>query len=167
MRAAAASQADPVPPLRVLEAKIPAPVVTLAVALVMRWQFLQAAPQVQAGSPRAVATVVVALGSAAIAAAAFFAFWRAGTTINPMRPERASVLVTGGVYRFTRNPMYLSLLLLLVAYAIELAAPLALLGPLVFAAYITRYQVLPEERVLERKFGADWVRYRSAVRRWL
>ena len=57
--------------------------------------------------------------------------------------------------------------LLLLAYAIELAAPLALLGPVVFVAYITRYQVLPEERVLERKFGADWTRYRSMVRRWI
>jgi len=153
--------------LRALEAKIPAPVVTLAVALVMRGLFLQAAPQVQTGSLRAMATVVVALSSAAIALAAFFAFWRAGTTINPMRPERARVLVTHGIYRFTRNPMYLSLLLLLLAYAIELAAPLALLGPVVFVAYITRYQVLPEERVLERKFGADWTRYRSMVRRWI
>lgn len=105
--------------------------------------------------------------SALVAIAAFAGFWQARTTINPLQPDRASVLVTHGIYRFTRNPMYLSLLLLLVAYASQLGTWAAFAGPVAYVAYITRFQILPEERVLLSKFGAEYDAYRRRVRRWL
>jgi len=105
--------------------------------------------------------------SALVAIAAFAGFWQARTTINPLQPERASVLVTHGIYRYTRNPMYLSLLLLLVAYASHLGTWVAFVGPLAYVAYITRFQILPEERVLLSKFGAEYEAYRRRVRRWI
>ena len=105
--------------------------------------------------------------SALVAIAAFAGFWQARTTINPLQPERASVLVTHGIYRYTRNPMYLSLLLLLVAYASHLGTWVAFAGPVAYVAYITRFQILPEERVLLSKFGAEYEAYRRRVRRWI
>ncbi len=105
--------------------------------------------------------------SALVALAAFAGFWKARTTINPLKPDRASVLVTHGIYRFTRNPMYLSLLLLLVAYASELGSWVAFAGPAVYVAYITRFQIVPEERILASKFGDEFAEYKRRVRRWI
>jgi protein-S-isoprenylcysteine O-methyltransferase Ste14 len=95
------------------------------------------------------------------------AFRRARTTVNPHRPAKATVLVTTGVYRVTRNPMYLGLVFLLVASTVYLSVPLLLFGPLAFVLYIGRFQIRPEERVLAGLFGAEYSRYTSRVRRWL
>jgi protein-S-isoprenylcysteine O-methyltransferase Ste14 len=84
-----------------------------------------------------------------------------------MKPETATALVCGGVYTVTRNPMYLGLLVLLIAWAVYLSSAWALLGPLAFAVYITRFQILPEERALGTLFGAEYAAYRARVRRWL
>jgi protein-S-isoprenylcysteine O-methyltransferase Ste14 len=94
-------------------------------------------------------------------------FLRRRTTINPLHPERASVLVTGGVYSITRNPMYVGLCCLLLAWAVYLWSPWALAGPVLFVLWITRWQIVPEERVLERVFGDEYRAYRTRVRRWL
>ena len=82
-------------------------------------------------------------------------------------PERASALVERGIYRHTRNPMYLGLLCLLLGWTLALGQWAALLGPLVFVVYITRFQIVPEERVLLAHFGAAYDDYRQRVRRWL
>jgi len=95
------------------------------------------------------------------------AFFGSRTTINPMRPDQASALVTGGIYRLTRNPMYVGMTCLLSAWAVQLAALPAWLGPLAFVLYITRFQILPEERALAARFGAEFTDYASRVRRWL
>ena len=102
-----------------------------------------------------------------MALAAFVTMSRARTTINPFSPMRAAHLVTGGPFRFSRNPLYLSLLLLLVAYALRLDAWQVWLAPAVFAAYVTWFQIIPEERVLRRKFGDAFVRYCARTRRWI
>lgn len=155
------------PPLHALETRIPAPVVAVLIAAAMH--LLQ--PVTELGDGEAVLRkVLLDLSwqlSGVCALAAFFGFLRSRTTINPLKPERASVLVTDGIYRYTRNPMYLSLLLLLLGYAIELWCWPALLGPAAYVAYITRFQILPEERVLEGKFGADYLAYKRRVRRWI
>lgn len=149
-----------------LETKLPAPFVALAIAAGM-WLYWRDT-QVMASSwdLRIAVSVAISQFSAALVLAAFVAFRRAHTTINPMHPERAAALVTHGIYRFTRNPMYLSLVLLLLAYAIRFDAVGALGGPVVFAAYVTRFQVLPEERALEAKFGMQYEDYCRRVRRW-
>jgi len=72
-----------------------------------------------------------------------------------------------GIYRFTRNPMYVGLALVLLGWAALLSSPWALLGPLVFVLYINRFQIAPEERVLSAKFGAAYTEYIARVRRWL
>jgi protein-S-isoprenylcysteine O-methyltransferase Ste14 len=96
-------------------------------------------------------------------------FLRRGTTFHPGRRALAgatSLMVTG-VFRYTRNPIYLGMAIMLVAWAIFLQNVLALLGPVIFIAFITRYQIKPEEEALEKVFGEDYARYKARVRRWV
>ena len=150
-----------------LELKIPPPIIAALVALAM-WFAARALPPVSMPlSVRVALTTLFVLPGVAFSATAAILFGQARTTRNPMRPEAASSLVRAGAYRFSRNPMYLGLLLLLVGWAAGLASAVALLGPVVFAAYITRFQIKPEERALAALFGADYADYQRSVRRWL
>ncbi len=94
-------------------------------------------------------------------------FRRRGTTLNPLHPETASALVTSGVYRISRNPMYAGFLLGLCGWACYLANRYALAGPVIFVLYMNYFQIRPEERALERLFGQEYDAYRRLVRRWL
>ena len=95
------------------------------------------------------------------------AFRASRTTINPLKPERSSSLVVGGIYRITRNPMYVGMAFLLLAWAVHLSAWLSFTGILAFVLYITRFQIRPEERALQRIFGEAFNAYCARVRRWL
>ena len=94
-------------------------------------------------------------------------FRRAKTTVNPLKPEQASSLVTSGIYRWSRNPMYVGFALFLVAWAAWLASPWTLLGVAGFVLYMNRFQIGPEERALASLFGIDFNHYCASVRRWL
>jgi len=150
-----------------LDHKIPPPVVAV-VALPVMWLLSSVLPRVEYSPTVRVALAggVLVIGLAFSIAGAL-AFRRAKTTVNPLRPEQASTLVTTGVYRITRNPMYVGLMLALLAWAVWLASPLSLAGPVLFIAYIDRFQIRPEEAVLTAKFGAVYEQYESAARRWL
>jgi len=95
------------------------------------------------------------------------AFRQSHTTVDPVHPERASTLVVGGVYRFTRNPMYLGFALLLLAWVVYLSAWLGVLVIALFVAYMNRFQIKAEERALESQFGQAFREYKKSVRRWL
>jgi protein-S-isoprenylcysteine O-methyltransferase Ste14 len=113
-----------------------------------------------------IAGALAALG-VTVAIAGVVAFRRKRTTVNPFTPSASSFVVSSGVYRISRNPMYLGFLLTLAAWAVFLSnAGAALLLPF-FAAYMTEYQIKPEERALHAKFGSEYARYMSCVRRWL
>jgi protein-S-isoprenylcysteine O-methyltransferase Ste14 len=114
-----------------------------------------------------VVAILLLLAAGAIGIAGVRAFGRARTTVDPLRPEKASSLVTAGIYRRTRNPMYVALAIALLAWAVWLAHPLTLLGVAAFVAWISRFQIAPEERALHALFGAEFDRYCSEVRRWL
>jgi len=86
---------------------------------------------------------------------------------SPLEPEAATSLVTGGIYRYTRNPMYVGFAALLLGWAVYLAVPWVLLGPVAFILFITRFQIIPEERALSSKFGRQYGEYQERVRRWL
>ncbi len=116
---------------------------------------------------RAFAAAALFLVAGAFGPRAIRSFLRVGTTVDPMRVDRALTLVTTGVYARTRNPMYAALALLLTAWAAWLGLLAPFLGPVLFVLYITRFQILPEERALMARFGDDYARYKSAVRRWL
>ena len=112
----------------------------------------------------ALALVVIGLS---ISISGMVSFRRAKTTINPSKPSAASSLVTSGVYRYTRNPMYLGLSVTLMAWAVFLSNLLALVAVPLFVLYISRFQISPEERVLSSLFGAEYAAYKEKVRRWL
>ena len=95
------------------------------------------------------------------------AFRRSGTTIDPVHIERASSLVTSGVYRITRNPMYVSLTLMLVAWALWLDGPWVWAGPPLLVLWLDRFQIRPEEQTMAARFGEAYHSYRGQVRRWI
>ena len=120
-----------------------------------------------AESQRTVGAVILVLLGQGIALSGVVAFRRARTTINPVRASEASSLVNGGIYRLTRNPMYLGWALTLLAWALYLGNLIALVFVPIFVWYITRFQLKPEERILSELFGTDFVSYSSKVRRWI
>jgi len=113
-----------------------------------------------------VALALLVIGQS-ISISGMMSFRRAKTTMNPIKPGAASSLVSSGVYRFTRNPMYLGLSVTLLGWAMFLSNPLALLAVPLFVLYINRFQIDPEERVLSSLFGAEYAAYKEKVRRWL
>ena len=94
-------------------------------------------------------------------------FRRARTTVNPMRPEAATVLVGSGIYGITRNPMYVGFLCLLLAELVWLGSPVALFVAPGYILYLNRFQITPEERALRQRFGVEYVEYATRVGRWL
>lgn len=95
-----------------------------------------------------------------------FQFVKQKTSVNPHKPQNSSKLVQNGVYRFTRNPMYLSLLLFLIAYVLKMGVWLNVIFVIMFVWVMNKFQIIPEEEILESKFGEDFLRYKSNVRRW-
>jgi protein-S-isoprenylcysteine O-methyltransferase Ste14 len=153
--------------MSVLELKVPPPIVALVLALLM-WLTPAIAGLVQMPYlARVLCAVVLVCVGQGIGIAGMVAFRRAKTTVNPVKASLASSLVIRGVYRYTRNPMYVGLLLTLLAWAVFLANPFAVLWVVVYVLYITRFQIIPEERVLTSLFGAEYEAYKARVRRWV
>lgn len=153
--------------MKALELKIP-PVVLVILFAVAMWLLAQWVPPLMLPlSWRLLFAGTFAISGIAIALAGVLAFRRANTTVDPRVPQQSSSLVIRGIYRCSRNPMYVGFLLLLTALGCYLmtAAAFALL-PL-FVWYMNRFQIAPEERHLLQKFGADYQAYCEKVRRWL
>ena len=153
--------------MRYLENRIPPPLVAAVFAGLM-WLYAQ--PDWSASLPApwhiGIVLVVLLLG-AAVCLAGLLSFRRARTIVNLLKPDTASALVSSGIYRYTRNPMYLGFAIALLAWAILLAAPLTLMGVAGFVLYIDRFQITPEERALAALFGEDFASYRDRTRRWI
>ena len=150
-----------------LEARIPPPLVALLVAIGM-WALAPALPVPgETTTERLVAALACVLLGAVTSLAGVVEFRRSRTTVNPLKPETASSLVNGGVYRLTRNPMYVGFLFVLLGWAVWLWAPWPWLGLPLFKLFLTRFQIVPEERAMEKLFGNAYREYRNQVRRWL
>lgn len=151
--------------MRWLECRIPPPLVGLTCAVLMA-----ALAWWRGGWPPASAVqwplwLLLAL-AVLLEGSAVLAFLRRRTTVNPLTPQRSRVLVVSGFYRVSRNPMYLGMLCLLLAWAWWLQQWPALLGPLLFVLWLNRFQIAPEERALLALFGEDYAAYCRRVRRW-
>ena len=93
-------------------------------------------------------------------------FRDAKTTVNPLKPESSSSLVSSGIYQYTRNPMYLGFLLILLSSVVYTQHPLGLVSALGFVTYMNRFQIEPEEKILVKLFGDEFVDYSNQVKRW-
>ena len=153
--------------MQALELKVPPPVLMLLFAVTM-WLLSMSAPPLTLALPwRIPVALILWSAGIAIALAALFEFLRAKTTVNPLSPEAASAIVTSGIYRYSRNPMYVGLLLALIGWDVWLSHLLAFALLPFFILYINRFQIEPEERALSTKFGGLFRDYRRSVRRWL
>ena len=94
-------------------------------------------------------------------------FKKQSTTVNPIKIENASSLVTSGIFKYSRNPMYLGMVMILLGLALMFNVIGGILFTLLFAIYITKYQIRPEEEVMERLFGEDFLKYKNSARMWL
>ncbi|SNC75107.1 Protein-S-isoprenylcysteine O-methyltransferase Ste14 [Marinobacter sp. es.048] len=150
-----------------MEKRIPPVALVLIVGLLM-WLIAESGPRVNIGETLrlAVATALFLLG-ALFALAGVLAFRSSNTTVDPRKPEASSTLVSSGVYRYSRNPMYLGFGLWLLGWGVFLASAWALIGIFVFMVYMNRFQIAPEERALREMFGDDFRDYERRVRRWL
>jgi protein-S-isoprenylcysteine O-methyltransferase Ste14 len=150
-----------------METRIPPPLLALALAA-LAWGLDRWVPQARLVFPfqAELAVVLLALGFSCMLSGVV-AFGRAKTTVDPLHPDRASQLVVAGIYRRSRNPMYLGMLVLLGAWSVFLGQPLALLVMPLWVGYIARFQIEPEEAALRRLFGASYAAYCSKVRRWI
>jgi protein-S-isoprenylcysteine O-methyltransferase Ste14 len=150
-----------------VELKVPPPLVALLTAALM-WLVSRVMPAAGFEFPaRTVIAIACAAMGVCVAVSGAFTFRRAGTTVNPMKPDKASSLVTSGIFAHTRNPMYLGLLLGLTSWAIYRSNALAFLFLPVFVFYINCFQIMPEEKVLTSLFGKNFTDYKLRVRRWL
>ena len=109
--------------------------------------------------------IVLAIGGL-IFAISVFQFIKAKTTTNPIKLEQVSTLVTGGIYNYTRNPMYLAMLLFLIALGLYLGNAFNTLVAAGFVYYMNHFQINEEEKALTEKFGKTYKLYCKAVRRW-
>ncbi len=99
--------------------------------------------------------------------AAFLSFKKQKTTVNPLQPEMASSLVISGVFKYSRNPMYLGLSLILLSVAIQFNFVGGILIVFVFIAFIAKFQIIPEEIAMEKLFGEEFIRYKKKTRKWI
>lgn len=150
-----------------MKLRIP-PLLQAAIFALISWALAALVPQVSVSLNwlNLVAIGLLVIGSA-ILLAAVLDFSRNETTVNPLEPQQAETLVVSGLFRFTRNPMYLGMALVLSAWALYLANALTIIGPGLFVVSITALQIKPEEEVLGKIFGQDYAEYRKRVRRWL
>jgi len=150
-----------------LENRIPPPIVGLLFAAMM-WLISLSVPIIELSDlSRLVSGLAVFFLGIFFCIAGVVSFRRAKTTVNPLKPESASSLVDSGIYRISRNPMYVGFALILCAWTVYLSAVLSILGVVGFVLYINKFQIAPEERALVKLFGSEFTQYQSDVRRWL
>nr|WP_286670578.1 isoprenylcysteine carboxylmethyltransferase family protein [Fodinibius salsisoli] len=94
-------------------------------------------------------------------------FRKQETTTHPQHPKKATALVQSGIYRYTRNPMYLGMLLMLFSGIFYFGNWMTIIVLPFFVWYMNIFQIIPEEQALQQKFGAPYQKYYAEVRRWI
>ncbi len=150
-----------------LELKIIPPLVTIIIGLLM-WAVAQFTPKfsILAKYNIILAIVFVILGLLLMFISAYFMFKRK-TTINPMKPQNASSLVTSGLFALSRNPIYVADAIILLGWGLFLANLFSIALIILFVLYMNKFQIIPEEHNLEQLFGDEYLAYKAKVRRWI
>lgn len=153
--------------MKALELKIP-PALLMVLFLGLMWLLDDWLPQFRQGCLwHQVAAMGVFSVALILIVAGALSFRMAKTTVDPTRPEKATSVVTTGIYAYTRNPMYLGFLLILLAYVIKLSNPITVVILPLFVWYMNQFQIKPEERALSQLFGDEYLAYCEKVRRWV
>ena len=147
-----------------LELKIPPPVV-IGLACVFNWLMTDFFSILFQPSYVLIMALVVIAGIFGVSGV--LGCVRNQTTVHPWNPKETNFLVTDGIFRFSRNPMYLGLIALLTAYYCYQPIMVSPIGLLFVVWFLTRFQIIPEERILSQKFGESYLSYTQRVRRWL
>lgn len=153
--------------INTLELKVP-PVAQVIVTAAAMYSVSKMTPSLKFffnnSTKLAVGLGAIGLGSGIIGVVQFK---KAQTTPNPQALEEVSSLVTSGIYRYSRNPMYVGLVFILLGWALYLSHLLAFVWLPIFVLYMTRFQIWPEERAMKQKFGDAYQAYLTRVRRWI
>ena len=145
--------------------KIPPPIVTLFFGLCIylsRPYF----PEFSFSILNSLSTISFVLGIT-VFVTAVSSFKRQNTTVNPISIEKASSLVVNGVFKYSRNPMYLGMLFILLGLTFKFNLIGGLLFTSLFMIFISKFQIKPEEAAMEKLFDQEWKDYIKNVRRWL
>ncbi len=153
--------------MNTLDFKIP-PLALLLMSAAIMWAIALAFPDpsfnAKGAGQIAMFLAMVGLGTALLGV---MQFRSAGTTVDPRFPDQSASLVVGGVYKLSRNPMYVGFLLVLAGWGVFLGSAIALVILPAFVMYLNRFQILPEERFLSEKFGEEYRQYMRRVHRWI
>ena len=148
-----------------METKIPPPIVTLLFGLSIYFSrgIFQA---VEVKYSFYIAILLLILGLTVLISAVRL-FRKDKTTVNPLSPEQATKLVTDGIFKYSRNPMYLGMAFILGSIAVffNLIGGIILIA--LFYFYITKFQIIPEERAMSNLFSQDFDKYKQITRRWI
>ena len=150
-----------------MKLKIP-PALQVAIFAILMWiiKKLTLTTHFEFEQQRTVSWIIFAIGIL-IEIIAIYAFRKARTTADPLNPAKASKLVIVSIYKISRNPMYLGMLFILLAFAIRLGNLFTFPVLILYVWYITTFQIKPEEKVLSKLFGPAYSTYCTKVRRWI
>ena len=96
-----------------------------------------------------------------------FKFIKSRTTINPIKFKKVNKLITSGIYKYSRNPMYLALLMIVISTTIFYLNIFSITTPILFYCWINKFQIKREEIFLTEKFGKEYLSYKNNTRRWI
>jgi protein-S-isoprenylcysteine O-methyltransferase Ste14 len=148
-----------------LNTKIPPPIVTATFGLII--YFSKSFSPVYSFDNSNLISVIFLLFGLGIFSAAVQSFKKHKTTINPLSPDKASSLVNSGIFSYSRNPMYLGMLLILLSVSFKFNISVGLFISFLFKIYITRFQIIPEEEAMVKLFGEEFIVYKNQTRRWI
>jgi len=148
-----------------METKIPPPIVTLIFGLAIYFsrEMLPVA-KIQHSSYLGVFLLLIGFF---ILISAVRLFRKDNTTANPLSPDQATKLVTDGIFKYTRNPMYLGMAFILGSISVFFNLLGGIFLVVLFCAYITKFQIIPEERAMKDLFSHDFEKYTKSTRRWI
>lgn len=148
-----------------MNTKIPPPIVTATFGLII--YFSKSFSPVYSFENSNMISVIFLLFGLGIFSAAVQSFKKHKTTINPLSPDKASSLVNSGIFSYSRNPMYLGMLLILLSVSFKFNISGGLFISFLFKIYITKFQIIPEEKAMAKLFGEEFITYKNQTRRWI
>lgn len=150
-----------------LELLIPPPIVAVIIMIIQygTYKLFPTCSFYWTGN-RLVCTVLIIIGLS-LGMVGIITFKKHFTTTNPSKPELSSLIGSSGIYKISRNPMYLGILFGLLGIGFYFENIISILASLLFLIYITQFQIKPEERILEKKFSENYQKYKHSTRRWI